>query len=151
MVTRVSLVAALLAVLAGCEPYDLPSGYTCDYPDKGHKGPDGEPDPCHYEDVDAGADGGPDAGGDAHAEPRCVAGEYAHWRVPWQQPTLLWIGAPDQAPECPLGPTSIVTPPRRACRTPPPPMAREREWRSSRCRRPVNDPHRRTVPAVAGR
>jgi hypothetical protein len=118
MFVRASLLGALLAALAGyelagCEPYISGSVYTCTHPDIGHIGPDGEPDPCHYEDVDDGTDGGADGGtdagddADAHPEARCVGGEYAHWRLPWQPPTLLWFGPPDQVPECPLGPTTI--------------------------------------------
>src|SRR5689334_3117934 len=112
MFARVSLVGVLLVALAGCVVNEI-NLYTCPHPDKGHKGPDGEPDPCHEQDPDGGTDGGTDAGKgedggeDAHAEPRCVVGKYAHWELPWVQPTLLWFGPPDQAPECPLGSETV--------------------------------------------
>ncbi len=89
----------LLAGLAGCDYYDLVDAYWCDHPDKGHKGPDGQPDPCHRQDADGGTDPG--------AEPSCDVGAYAHWRLPWEPPTMLWFGPPDQAPECPRGPATI--------------------------------------------
>ena len=102
------LLGALVAVIggacaAGCEPRLSGALYTCPHPDEGHKGPDGEPDPCHYHDVD----GGEDAGVDAHAEPRCEVGEFAHWSHGWESPSWVWIGPEEQAPECPQGPTSI--------------------------------------------
>lgn len=97
MLARRSL-GVLLAVLAGCEPRVSLSVYSCADPEKGHLGPDGEPDPCHYDDADAG----PDAG------PGCDVGEYVHWPAQWQWPMLLWVGPEDQAPECPKGPTTIA-------------------------------------------
>jgi hypothetical protein len=63
------------------------------------------PDPCHYEDADGGTDGGADSG--ASPEPRCVVGDFLHWSIRWEDPTLLWFGPADQVPECPRGPTTI--------------------------------------------
>ena len=92
MVARSSGVGLLLVFLAGCvENLDW---YFCDNPDTEHLGPDGEPDPCHRRDVDGG-----DLG--------CVVGEFVHWEHEWESPSLVWIGAEDQAPECPLGPDTI--------------------------------------------
>jgi hypothetical protein len=107
MIARSSGAGLLLVFLVGCVT-NL-DWYPCDNPDKGHRGPNGEPDPCHYQDADGGTDGGTDGGEDsgAHAEPRCVVGEYAHWSFLWESPTLLWIGPEDQAPECPQGSTTI--------------------------------------------
>src|SRR5262245_22816905 len=50
--------ATLGAVVACCDDPDA-SFYTCANPDKGHVGPDGLPDPCHWYDpvADAGLDG----------------------------------------------------------------------------------------------
>ena len=94
MLARVSLLGALLAALAGCEPYISGSVYTCTDPEKGHLGPDGEPDPCHYRDADK-------------SDLSCAVGDYIHWQNGWDAPSLLWIGPEDQAPECPLGPMTI--------------------------------------------
>ena len=104
MIARSSGAGLLLVFLVGCVQ-DLTWRYACDNPDKKHLGPDGKPDPCHEQDADGGTDGGEDSG--AHAEPRCVVGEFAHWQLPWETPTLLWVGPEDQAPECPRGPTTI--------------------------------------------
>jgi hypothetical protein len=94
----------LLVGLAGCDPQYI-DFYTCTNPDKGHKDADGEPDPCHrYHAPDGGADAGDDGG---PPPPSCEVGQYAHWLLPWQPPTLLWVGPPGQAPECPLGPTTL--------------------------------------------
>jgi hypothetical protein len=86
-------------VLTGCDVMNL-DVYSCYSPDKGHLGPDGQPDPCHHQDS---ADAGTDGGGD----PECDSGELIHWKLPWQAPTLLWFGPPDQVPECPLGPSTV--------------------------------------------
>ena len=92
-----------LTGLAGCDRQYI-DFYTCTNPDKGYKDANGEPDPCHgYQAPDGGA---VDAGEDAHPEPVCDKGEFVHWSVKWASPTLLWIGAEDQAPECPFGPTT---------------------------------------------
>jgi hypothetical protein len=56
MLTRASLLGALLVNLAGCALQTIEGNYTCTDPDKGHIGPNGEPDPCHDQDKDAGAD-----------------------------------------------------------------------------------------------
>jgi hypothetical protein len=93
MIARSSGAGLLLVVLAGCHGPNLYWDYTCDNPDPEHLGPDGEPDPCHKRDV----------GGDLG----CDVGEFAHWKFPWETPTLLWVGPEDQAPECPRGPTTI--------------------------------------------
>ena len=98
MIARSSWAGLLLVALVGCDRTDI-DGYSCYFPDKGHKGPDGQPDPCHYQDVDGGMGGG--------SEPRCDVGKFAHWSFQWEQPTLLWIGPEDQAPECPRGPTTV--------------------------------------------
>jgi hypothetical protein len=95
MLARASFLGALLAALAGCgDTYNINGGYTCTDPDRGHLGPNGQPDPCHEQDAGAGS--------------QCAVGEYVHWRVPWLDPMLLWFGPPDQAPECPRGPASIA-------------------------------------------
>ena len=108
MIARSSGAGLLLVFLTGCVQ-DLVWRYDCDNPDPKHLGPDGKPDPCHDQDVDGGTDGGADSGADSggHAEPKCVVGEYVHWQLPWEAPTLLWVGPEDQAPECPWGSTSI--------------------------------------------
>ena len=94
MLARVSFLGALLAALAGCgATYNIEGSYTCTNPDEDHVGPDGMPDPCHYQDADAGSD--------------CTVGEFVHWQSGWDAPSLLWIGPEDQAPECPLGLTSV--------------------------------------------
>jgi hypothetical protein len=69
MLARASLLGALLVSLAGCAPETLDGTYTCFHPDKGHIGPNGKPDPCHYQDMDAGVDADADAniGADADA------------------------------------------------------------------------------------
>jgi hypothetical protein len=83
----------LLVALTSCSKYM--DGYSCLNPDRGHKDARNEPDPCHYHDPDAGADAGTDA--------QCEVGEYLHWEVGWDEPSWLWIGAEDLAPECPAG------------------------------------------------
>jgi len=94
MLARVSFLGALLAALAGCgATYNIEGSYTCTNPDEDHLGPDGMPDPCHYQDADAGSG--------------CAVGEFVHWQNGWEAPSLLWIGPEDQAPECPLGPMTI--------------------------------------------
>jgi hypothetical protein len=85
-------VGLLLVVVAGCGVQRL-DWYFCDNPDKGHLGPDGEPDPCHKRDPDDVL--------------RCDVGEYVHWRHFWDSPSWVWIGPEDQAPECPLGSATI--------------------------------------------
>ena len=97
MLVRSSFLGALLVALAGCALQTIQGNYTCTDPDKGHRGPNGEPDPCHYQDADAGE----------YTEPRCASGEYVHWRSGWDSPSWLWIGPEDQAPECPFGPASV--------------------------------------------
>ena len=71
MLARVAFLGALLGALAGCTLETVEGNYTCAAPDKGHRGPDGRPDPCHYQDKDAGADADagddPDTGADADA------------------------------------------------------------------------------------
>ncbi len=91
MIARSSAAGLLLIFLAGCvQNLDW---YPCDNPDKGHLGPDGEPDPCHQREV----------GGDLD----CKIGEFVHWAHGWESPSWLWIGPEDQAPECPLGSGTI--------------------------------------------
>jgi hypothetical protein len=99
--TGVGLLLVALAAVVGCDAVtaDL---YTCPIPDKLHVAADGQLDPCHDRDADAGEDAAADAG------PQCERGEFVHWRLPWQPPTLLWFGPPDQVPECPLGPKTIA-------------------------------------------
>ena len=94
MLVRSSFLGALLATLAGCALQTIQGNYTCTDPDKGHRGPDGQPDPCHRQDAD-------------RSDPRCAVGDYVHWSIHWQDPTLLWFGPADQVPECPRGPTTI--------------------------------------------
>jgi hypothetical protein len=93
MIARSFGAGLLLVVLAGCGVNYLNWEYTCENADPDHLGPDGEPDPCHDRDV-GGA-------------PRCDVGEFVHWKVQWEAPTLLWVGPEDQAPECPWGLTSV--------------------------------------------
>src|SRR4051812_26739271 len=95
--------ALFFAGLVGCDRQYI-DFYSCEQPDPGHKDPHGSPDPCHRYQA---PDGGADAGEDASPPPSCQVGQYAHWLLPWQPPTLLWFGPPDQAPECPLGPTTL--------------------------------------------
>ncbi len=98
-----ALVAAVVGACAvGCEPRLSGALYSCAEPEPGHKGPDGQPDPCHYQDPD-----GADAGEDAHPDPVCDVGVFAHWSFLWESPTLLWVGPEAQAPQCPQGPTTI--------------------------------------------
>ncbi len=92
MLARVSFLGALLATLAGCWTYSSPSNYYCTDPDKGHRGPDGKPDPCHERDP---SDAGPDAG--------CGPGEAVRVSLGWHGPTRLWVGPEEEAPECPYG------------------------------------------------
>ena len=92
MIARSSGAGLLLVFLTGCVQ-NLTWRYACENPDPKHRGPDGEFDPCHEQDVDS--------------DLRCDVGEYVHWQFPWEEPTLLWFGPEDQAPECPSGPTSI--------------------------------------------
>jgi hypothetical protein len=96
MNARCSWVGALLVALAGCSIYPVESKYTCTNPDKGHRGPDGMPDPCHEQDAGAGGD------------PGCLVGESVHWKYGWDSPSLVWIGPEEKAPECPQGPASIA-------------------------------------------
>lgn len=96
-------VGALLVALAGCETYTIEGNYTCTDPDKGHRGPDGMPDPCHYQDAGAPVDAGAS----------CAVGEYVHYGLQWASPTLLWFGPEGQAPECPQGPKTRSTTARR--------------------------------------
>lgn len=98
MLLRASFLSALLVSLAGCEPRVNLSVYSCADPEKGHLGPDGEPDPCHDKDADAG----PDAG------LGCDVGEFVHWSAQWEPPMVLWVGTEEQAPECPKGPATIA-------------------------------------------
>jgi hypothetical protein len=90
-------VGALLVALAGCETYTIEGNYTCTDPDKGHRGPDGMPDPCHYQDAGAPVDAGAS----------CAVGELEHYALHWASPTLLWFGPEGQAPECPQGPKTM--------------------------------------------
>ena len=92
MIVRSFGAGLLLVVLAGCGVQDL-DWYFCDNPEPDHLGPDGKPDPCHRRDVGVDLE--------------CKVGEFVHWTLPWETPTLLWVGPEDQAPECPLGPKSI--------------------------------------------
>ena len=47
-----SIVASMigLTAVAGCSTPDAPVSYPCKDPDRDHLGPDGKPDPCHFED-----------------------------------------------------------------------------------------------------
>ncbi len=108
MLVRAAVIGALLSAVvvgcaAGCDAMLSGALYSCKEPEPGHRGPDGVPDPCHYQD----AAGGTDAGEDVHLDSVCEVGQYVHWSIKWASPTLLWIGAEDQAPECPFGPESI--------------------------------------------
>src|SRR5689334_7535558 len=49
------LFSALLVVIAGCGASDPPISYPCKHPDPDHVGPDGKPDPCHFEDPNSPA------------------------------------------------------------------------------------------------
>jgi hypothetical protein len=94
MIARSSGAGLLLVFLAGCGVQNLNWNYICDDPDPKHRGPDGEFDPCHEQDVKSG-----DLG--------CDVGEFVHWQHGWESPSWLWIGPEDQAPECPLGSVTI--------------------------------------------
>ena len=76
----------LLGFGVGCPP-----GYLdlqrCPDPDYGHLGADGEPDPCHFRDPDAGA------GCDGTCVPVSPSG--------WSETVLLWYGPPADQPSCP--------------------------------------------------
>lgn len=90
MSARTTWVGVLLVVLTGCNEYL--DGYDCLYPDKGHSDAQGNPDPCHHNHEGA---------------PRCDVGEFVHWSIKWEPPTLLWVGPAEQVPECPRGQTTI--------------------------------------------
>jgi len=90
MIARSSWVGVLLVLLTGCNEY--PDGYTCLNPEKGHRDAQNNPDPCHLNDVGA---------------PKCDVGDYVHWSIKWEPPTLLWFGPADKVPECPRGQTTI--------------------------------------------
>ena len=92
----------LLVALTGCGYWDIIDLSPCQNPDKGHKGPNGQPDPCH--DQDADVDGGTDGG----SELSCEAGEVVHWLHGWESPSWVWIGPEEQAPECPQGATNLA-------------------------------------------
>jgi hypothetical protein len=91
MIARSSGIAVLLFVLTGCNEYM--DGYDCLNPDKGHRDAQNNPDPCHHNDVGAA---------------KCDVGDFVHWAIQWEDPTLLWFGPADQVPECPRGPMTIA-------------------------------------------
>lgn len=88
MIARWASTGLLLVGLTGCG-WQI-GWYTCDNPDEDHIGPNGKPDPCHYQDPH-------------EVDPRCAVGDFMHWEVGWDDPTWLWIGSEDQAPACPNG------------------------------------------------
>ena len=81
----------LLVVLTGCNEHM--DGYDCLNPEKGHRDAQNNPDPCHHNDVGAA---------------KCDVGDFVHWGIEWEDPTLLWFGPADQVPECPRGPMTIA-------------------------------------------
>ncbi len=93
MLVRSLWTGFLLVALTGCDKYM--DTYSCLFPDKGHRDAFNNPDPCHLNDPDSGADAG--------AEASCEVGEYLHWEVGWDEPAWLWIGAEDQAPSAQPG------------------------------------------------
>ncbi len=96
MLARVAFLGALLGALAGCTLETVEGYYTCADPEKGHRGPNGQPDPCHHQDAVA------------NTGTQCDVGEFVHWQIKWKDPTLLWFGPAAQAPECPRGPTTVA-------------------------------------------
>jgi hypothetical protein len=76
----------LLGVSAGCDPVYLDLE-ECPAPDNEHLDADGEPDPCHFRDPDAGA------ACDGICVPLSPPG--------WSETVLLWHGAPADLPQCP--------------------------------------------------
>ncbi len=92
MIARSSWAGLLLVVLVGCDRMNI-DVYSCYFPDKGHKGPDGQPDPCHYQDTDGGTDGG--------ADPQCDGTCVPVSPPEWSEPVLFWHGAPTDQPQCP--------------------------------------------------
>ena len=91
MIARSSWVGVLLVVLTGCNEYM--DGYDCLNPEKGHRDAQNNPDPCHHNDEGAA---------------KCDVGDFVHWAIQWEDPTLLWFGPADQVPECPRGPMTIA-------------------------------------------
>jgi hypothetical protein len=106
----------LLFSLSGCGTSFVNTGYTCLHPDEEHIGPDGTPDPCHFQDCPACATASPYAdlhvcllscpepllpgvGGNAdECAGKCIPGV----KGPFKDSALLWLGLPgQQAPECP--------------------------------------------------
>lgn len=106
MARFVVLLVALIVVagsfslaFAGCGTTDVWL-FDCKNPDHGHLGPDGGPDPCHYDD-DAGADESPPPPPEEPQE--CADGTCVRWPLPWQPPLWLWVGPYGSEPLCPSG------------------------------------------------
>ena len=83
-----TVLAVLLVALTSCNTYM--DGYPCTNPDKGHKDAHNNPDPCHENDPDAGADAGETCDG------VCLTAPPAGWEGPY----LLWTGDEADAPHC---------------------------------------------------
>jgi hypothetical protein len=92
---RTGKVLALLFVgLAGCDLTNL-DVYRCLDPNKGHKDSNGEPDPCHRNDLAA------DAGAPGDAGETCAGVCLPQPPAAWDGPMLVWTGDEAAAPPCP--------------------------------------------------
>jgi hypothetical protein len=111
-----TLIGILFFSLSGCGTSFVNTGFTCLHADEGHIGPDGTPDPCHYQDCPACATASPyadlhvcllscpepllpGAGGPAEdCDGTCAPVPSKHWTAP----SLHWRGLPgDERPVCP--------------------------------------------------
>jgi hypothetical protein len=85
----------LLMALAGCDVMNI-DVYDCPAPDKGHQDAEGQPDPCHRNDLAANDAGLPGDAGET-CSGVCVPG----LPTSWAGPELMWIGDEADAPACP--------------------------------------------------
>ena len=110
---REVLVAVVFGVaVAGCGVTYLDS-YLCANPDGAHLDANGDSDPCHVRDPDAGM-------GDAGTDPMCTGKCVPRSPSGWSEPVLLWMGPVTAAPpQCPTwspqryvaGHTDLTSPP----------------------------------------
>lgn len=98
MIRGEAWLGALLIFLGACGVESASVGDCAEgrVADVNHRGPDGQPDPCHLHDP-------PDAGADV-----CQDGEVVLWPANWEEPFWLWFGPEDEAPECPHGAVSTA-------------------------------------------